>query len=158
MNSSATGDFNSDCAIDQIDIDLLRLAVINMTSDPDFNVDGIGVFNIPDAADFDHMITVILATGFGDGDLNQIVNFADFVQLSNNFNLSQTGWLEGNYNLDENTNFEDFVLMSNNFNMVFSSGSNESAVPEPVSGILWSLILMFSTIRQSAGRKIDVQA
>ena len=61
-----------------------------------------------------------------------IVNFNDFVALSNNFGMSPTGWAQGNGNTDDNTNFNDFVRVSNNFGTSFASGS----VPEPAAGAL----------------------
>lgn len=77
------GDFNNDYQLNCDDIDLIRNAVINMTSDPIFNVDGIGG-DAPDIDDFTFYITdaSMQGTGFGDGDLNKLVNFNDFVLLS----------------------------------------------------------------------------
>ena len=106
-----------------------------MTSDSKFNVDGLGDANIPDDNDFDFYITddSMLSTGLGDHDLNMIVNFNDFVKLSNDFGNTGTGWDQGNGNTDDVTNFNDFVRVSNNFGMSFASGSN---VPEPTALVL----------------------
>ena len=136
-------DFNGDSNCDDVDIDLLADAVRNGTSDSQFNVDGLGDLNIPDDADFDFYITddSMLSTGRGDHDLDFNVNFIDFVRLSNNFNMSPTGWAQGNGNTDDNTNFNDFVRLSNNFGMNFASGSN---VPEPAAvGALGMLALVW---------------
>lgn len=54
------GDFNDDSIVDKLDIDLMRMAVIAMTSDALFNVDGLDDPNIPNEADF-----VELANRFG---------------------------------------------------------------------------------------------
>ena len=62
----------------------------------------------------------------GDGDLNGIVNFADFVLLANNFGSGTTDWQQGNFNLDQITNFADFVILANNFGSQVPS----SSVPE----------------------------
>ena len=132
----ANGDFNHDCLLDQPDIDLLRDAILAATSNGEFNVDGANNPTVPDSNDFDFMITDILSTGFGDGNLDKVVNFEDFVFISNNFGSPGTGWLTGNFNLDTLTNFEDFVLLSNNFGVTFPSGSDESAVPEPTSWVV----------------------
>ena len=64
----------------------------------------------------------------GDGDLNGIVNFADFAALSNNFGGVGTEWVQGNYNLDHITNFQDFAILSNNFGR---SIPPSPPVPEP---------------------------
>ena len=141
-------DFNGSGTCDDIDINLLATAVRNGTSDAQFNVDGLGDEDIPDNADFDFYITdtSMIGTGHGDADLNKIVNFVDFVSLSNNFGMTGTGWANGNFNTDDNTNFNDFVALSNNFGASFVSGSN---VPEPaVMGALGllSLILLHRRI------------
>ena len=143
-----TGDFNSDCLVNDIDIDLLRQAILNLTSDAKFNLDGIGDPTVPDSNDFTHMIEVTLATAFGDGNLNQIVNFEDFVFVSNNFNAPATGWATGNYNLDTLTNFQDFVLLSNNFGTDLTSPS--AIVPEAASGVA-----LFIAIVSVSSRRVD---
>ena len=68
----------------------------------------------------------------GDANLNGIVNFEDFAQLSNNFNATETLWEDGNFNQDGITNFADFVLLANNFGNMVPSGL-AAAVPEPAS-------------------------
>ena len=127
---SPNNDLNSDGLLDDTDIDLLRDAILSMTTDAKFNVDGIGG-NVPDEDDFDFYITSesMQATGSGDGDLNKIVNFNDFVLLTNNFGSNGSGWSQGNYNADTNTNFDDFVLLSNNFEMNFTV----RPTPEPTA-------------------------
>ena len=140
-------DFNSSGGCDDADIDLLADAVRNGTSDAKFNVDGLGDPNIPDDADFDFYITDdgFLSTGLGDSDLNMIVNFVDFVNLSNDFGVNGTGWARGNFNTDENTNFNDFVALSNNFGVNFASASN---VPEPAALLVLGLGALAATIRR----------
>ena len=131
-------DFSGDNNCNATDIDLLAAAVRNGTSDSKFNVDGMGDANIPDNNDYDFYITddSMLSTGHGDADLNMIVNFNDFVSLSNDFGVTGTGWERGNFNTDDITNFNDFVALSNNFGMNFASGSN---VPEPATLVLLGL-------------------
>ena len=134
-------DFDTSGTCDDVDIDLLAEAVRNGTSDAKFDVDGIGG-DVPDDLDFDFYITddSMLSTGFGDHDLNMLVNFNDFVRLSNNFGMTGTGWSQGNGNTDDVTNFNDFVRLSNNFGSSFVSDGN--IVPEP-AGI--GLITLFVT-------------
>ena len=130
---------------DDVDIDLLAAAVRNGTSDPKFNVDGIGG-DVPDDLDFAYHITdgAHQATGFGDSDLNQMVNFVDFVNLSNDFGAIGVGWKKGNFNTDDRNNFNDFVALSNNFGMNFAS----AAVPEPAAVV----VLGMGVVCLAAGR------
>lgn len=74
----------------------------------------------------------------GDANLNGIVNFEDFVQLSNNFNANETLWQDGNFNQDGITNFEDFVLLANNFGSMVPNGL-AVVVPEPASWLIVAL-------------------
>ena len=128
----ASCDFNSDTLCDNADIDLLAAAIRNGISDVKFNVDNLGA-DVPDQGDFDYYLTdaAMLDTGFADGNLDQIVNFDDFVLLTNNFDMSPTGWAQGNYNTDDKTNFNDFVILTNNFNMSFAA--DRISVPEPAT-------------------------
>ena len=136
------GDLNLDNIVNCADIDVMRDAVIAMTSDPIFNVDGVGG-NIPDEDDFDFLIEDLIGTGRGDGDCNKNVNFADFTLLSNNFGMSNTLWNEGNFNIDTITNFEDFVELANNFGMVFPS----APTPEPSTALILVVVGIVVTAR-----------
>jgi autotransporter-associated beta strand protein len=86
-----------------------------------------------------------------DGDANDdgVVNFADFVRLSNNYGAADAGWFGGDFNGDGTTNFADFVRLSNNYGNTVGGGSivisadewaalgsfgtAAAAVPEPAS-------------------------
>jgi len=102
---------------------------------------------------------ITLHRGFlGDANDDGAVTFADFVQLSNNFGQSNTGWSGGDFNNDDVTNFADFVELSNNFGLSISGGaftatpdqlaemssfmSSGSPVPEPASLLLLVPALM----------------
>ena len=135
------GDFDDDGLVNEADIDQLRSAIDMMQSDPRFDVNGAGG-NVPDAADFDFLISNILNTGHGDADLNRVVNFDDFVVIANQFGNNGTGWGGGNFNLDFSTNFSDFVLLSNNFGMDFTA--HDTLVPEPAAQ--WLLIAASSAL------------
>ena len=155
------GDFVKDGVLNAEDIDSLAAAIrdpvnnwcggiepINGGCPPifhEYNVDGFGDRrHVPDEADFSFYITSkhedrYHGTLFGDFDLNKIVNFVDFVILSNNFGIgteeNPTGWGQGNANTDVFTNFNDFVLLSNNFGMMAAgdSATVSDNVPEPAS-------------------------
>jgi hypothetical protein len=59
----------------------------------------------------------------GDADDNGVVNFTDFVRLSNNYGKADKGWFGGDFNGDGTTNFSDFVQLSNNYGNTVGGGS-----------------------------------
>jgi fibronectin-binding autotransporter adhesin len=70
----------------------------------------------------------------GDANLDGLTNFADFVQLSNNYGKSNTSWLTGDFNNDNTTNFADFVLLSNHYGQSFA-GNAFTATPEELAAL-----------------------
>lgn len=66
-------------------------------------------------SDVQFLIENTLQTQFGDTNLDGIVNFTDFVQLSSNFGLENSSWSQGDFDGDGQTGFEDFLLLSNNY-------------------------------------------
>ena len=64
----------------------------------------------------------------GDGNLDGIVNFNDFVIITDNFSISQPSWTQGDYNSDGVVNFEDFVVLSNHYELAVLTSA---AIPEP---------------------------
>lgn len=145
LSVAQVGDFNSDGVVDDIDIDLVRYAVINMTNDSQFDIDGIGNPNVPDDGDFIFLVNSMINTGLGDADLNQIVNFDDFVSLSNDFNQVNTLWSQGNFTLDNVTNFDDFVVLSNQFGQTFGWSTAVPLAPEPsITALLGMALLTYS--------------
>lgn len=75
----------------------------------------------------------------GDADLNGVVNFDDFVVLTNNYNVTDTDWRHGNFDLDGITNFIDFTILANHFG---ESMQPEQSVPEPGALILLSAAIL----------------
>ena len=64
----------------------------------------------------------------GDADLNDEVNFVDFLILSENFGQEGT-WREGDFDGDGTVGFSDFLALSENFGG--SAEASAAAVPEP---------------------------
>ena len=67
----------------------------------------------------------------GDANLDDVVNFADFLILSENF--GQDGaWREGDFDGDGTVGFPDFLALSKNFgNVAAAANLSAAAVPEP---------------------------
>jgi hypothetical protein len=78
---------------------------------------------------------ITLHRGFlGDANDDGLVNFADFVQLSNHYGQSNQGWQGADFNNDHTTNFADFVILSNNYGQSIT-GSNFTATPEDLAAM-----------------------
>ena len=142
VTEPTVGDFNNDAIVNDQDIDLMRNAVISGSSDSQYNVDDWGDPDVPNEADFDFLISDIIGSGRGDGNLDQKINLDDFVILTNHYGRLNTNWSGGNYNIDSMTNFEDFVELTNRFGLTFPSA--ERRTPEP-----GTLVLVFCGLMAS---------
>ena len=85
------------------------------------------------------MIENILHTARGDSDLNNSINFVDFVMLSNSFGAISLGWQQGNYNVDNVINFDDFSEVANHFGNTYPTAD----VPQPSSALMAIPLAMF---------------
>ena len=69
-----------------------------------------------------------VGTSFGDANLDDAVDFADFASLSSGFGAA-TGWAQGDFDGDGQVAFGDFLMLANNFGR-----ANVRTVPEPGVG------------------------
>ena len=132
------GDFNHDGLLDALDIDLLSAAVGG--TDLSFDLNGNGRV---DAADRRFWVEDLKGTYFGDADMSQSVEFADFLALANGFG-GPGRWSEGDFDGSGDVVFADFLLLTSNFGNSLVE-TIASTVPEPageVSAIL-SLVGLF---------------
>ena len=121
------GDFDNSGDFTPGDIDLLSAAAGNA---------GGGVFDLTgdgqvDVADRAHWVTQLVGAGFGDANLDQEVNFSDFLRLSANF-AQPGGWGDGDFDGNGMVEFADFLLLSSNF----GNAPVAASVPEPTAFIL----------------------
>ena len=121
------GDFSMDTLLSDEDIDLLSEQVVMEINTPRFDLNDDGLVN---SADRMSWVEELAATSFGDADLNGTVEFADFLQLSANFN-QETGWAGGDFDGNGTAEFADFLLLSDNFGK-----TAVAAVPEPSAGLM----------------------
>ncbi len=123
------------------DIDLLSTAVREGNNEGVFDLNGDGAV---DDVDRTVWVTHVAGTFSGDADLNQNVEFADFLALSSNFGLDG-GWAEGNFDGKGNVEFADFLMLSANFG---KSATAVAAVPEPSAALLLvvGVVCMFRLI------------
>jgi hypothetical protein len=122
MNSGVIGDFNIDGLLNATDIDLLSRSVDGTDIDFDLTEDG-----AVDGADRQFWVEDLKGSYFGDTDLNQSVEFADFLALADGFGGSG-GWAEGDFDGSGVVAFADFLMLANNFGN--SAGSMAATVPE----------------------------
>jgi hypothetical protein len=95
---------------------------------------------------------IISYTLNGDGNLDRTVNVSDFAQLSANFNIANTNWLQGNHNYDAISNIGDFALLSSNFNQSVPTELPRSAsASSPLSPFSTRQISEIDRILESQG-------
>jgi hypothetical protein len=133
------GDFNDDGHTDIADLDLLAKALQQGSSDAlyDLNFDG----QVNDA-DRDRMVREILASDYGDANLDGLFNSSDLVQV---FQLGEyedgvegnSTWASGDFNLDGEFDTGDLVL-------AFQAGAYEVAALPASLDATWSLTLATS--------------
>ena len=129
--TARAGDFDTDGAIADLDIDLL----CDNIGDGSFDLDGDG------DADDDDLILLVetlvelqdgsgrAGTKQGDCDLDGLVNATDLAVLAAGFGQTGLGWAGGNANTDDFTDATDLALLAANFGFEAPAG----AVPEPGS-------------------------
>ncbi len=92
---------------------------------------------------FDDTSVLIAVVRFGDGNLDGVVNLADFNALAANFGQSGRGWWEGDFDYNGIVNLNDFNRLAANFGLS-ASGSTVTpedwaalgaAVPEPSAAL-----------------------
>ena len=94
-------------------IDRLFEQAATNQNDPKFDVDG---NKLVDNDDVTFMVEAVFKTRAGDTDLDQDVDFADFLALSANFGKTG-GWAEGNFDGDGMITIDDFLVLSRNFGL-----------------------------------------
>ena len=131
------GDFDGDNVVDVADLDLMEAAIRTGSTDSGFDVNGDGTVNLSDQM---LLVEELLGTRAGDADLNQRVDFNDFLTLSRNFN-DAGAWGTGDFDASGTTAFPDFLMLSSNFGFVTESEVN--TVPEAGSFSLLMLPLLW---------------
>lgn len=104
------------------------------------NYAAIGVASRPDAHGDPSLL--VRATRPGDADLDGMVNFADLLVLSQNYNAPGRTWDQGDSNYDGTVNFADLLALSQNYNLSYPSAL-AAAVPEPAGA---ALLLLASAV------------
>jgi hypothetical protein len=125
------GDLNLDNQVDAEDIDLLFSAFAAGSDEVAFDLDGSGTV---DAEDLDYLVHDILATQFGDANLDGVVDGVDFSVWQSHRFQGATGWASGDFNGDRVTDGRDFgVWNRNKFTGGMRAEARYAAVPRAAS-------------------------
>lgn len=127
--TDSTGDFNGNAELDVADLDLLTA---ELQSERNVDLFDVNSDEMVDLEDRRFWVEELAQTFPGDANLDQEVNFADFLALSVGFG-EDGGWEKGDFDGDGQTAFPDFLLLSDNFG---KSITTIAAVPEPSSALL----------------------
>ena len=128
---------NGDHVFNVDDIDDLTAQIGE--NDFSFDLDEDGIVTLTDRAS---LVSDVFRTVPGDTDLDQDVDFADFLVLSNSFGL-EAGWGGGDFDGNGTVEFADFLALSGNFG--FDAATAPASVPEPSAGLLALLFAMALT-------------
>jgi hypothetical protein len=154
ISTALLGDFNSDGAVNHLDIDRLAWAAHNEPGNLVYDLNGDNVVtyavnprNAPSPSDSDVLIRDILDTEYGDLDLNGEVFLADLNTFAANYRqVGQLGWANGNINGSQESGtassprvfLADLNALASYWRYgVAGSGSGAGfAIPEPSSVLL----------------------
>ncbi len=128
----AIGDFDGDGTVGARDIDLLGEVWRAETHDPQFDLNA---DSRVDELDQLLLVEEIIGARRGDANLDLVVDFSDFLNLSRNFD-SPGGWGDGDFDGTGDVGFGDFLELSRNFGV---EGAAIVAVPEPTG---WQAVLV----------------
>lgn len=122
--NTATWDLTSvDFPVDEYTVSLSEGSIVG-DSAAGFDGDGDGEIG----GDF---VTTEVVTFGGDADLNFIVEFADFLTLSRNFNATDATWSDGDFDGNQSVDFADFLELSRNFGKERLVASSAQVATDP---------------------------
>ncbi len=105
------GDVNFDAAVTAEDIDMLSEEIRMGSDDLTFDLNKDGAVT---AHDRDYLVETILATKYGDANLDGTVDLKDFEDWHNSRFMTDTTWAQGNFDGDNNTDVSDLSLWVQN--------------------------------------------
>ncbi len=142
-------DFDANGQVDCADIDALTLAIVSMSIDSTFDLDGDGTVNESDrvvwlevAADVNGLDSPYKA---GDANLDGVVDVGDFNVWNANKFTSTSAWCSGDFNSDGNVDVSDFGLWNAN---KFTASDRLAVVPEPQGIFIFLGVLLVHLVRR----------
>ncbi len=111
VNIVQLADFDASGAVDAGDIDILVAEVAAGTNNPDCDLNGDGLVTDDDT---DVLVCDILATQYGDANLDGRVAIEDLSKLAMNWNTYRDmGWADGDFTGDGGVTLEDLSVLAN---------------------------------------------
>ena len=143
MLEGLLGDFDNMNGLDVADVDALVAEIQSGGGNSAFDVNGDGVVTTADIPAWLEAKSQADGGAFvsGDTDLNGMVEFADFLQLSGNFGDDGV-WSQGNFDGQNGVDFADFLALSSNFG---ANSAGVESVPEP-SGVALAAAAMLGLL------------
>jgi len=138
-----TGDLNGDDVIDAEDVDLLFNYISSSSGAGDVNSDG-----VVDLGDMDFLIRRILATEYGDFDLNGRIDNTDLTALGVNMGDLARGWADGDTNGDGVVDTTDLTVLATYYNFL----AKDPSIPEPASLSLFGAAALLSLRKRRKSR------
>ena len=126
-SAALLGDFDENGSLDASDIDLLSGHLVTTPNNRGFDLNNDGTLTNADRVVWVHELS---GTVPGDANLDGMVEFSDFLALSNQFE-QPGGWGEGDFDGSGMVNFTDFLALSANYG--HGVKATAAAVPEPSS-------------------------
>jgi hypothetical protein len=123
--ATQTGDFNMDEGVDALDINALFAELREGGADLWYDLTGDGFVN---GGDTDKLIRQILATEYGDANLDGAVDGLDYGEWSAHYQMAGAGWREGDFNGDGIADGLDYNIWS-----LYYQGGAGAQAPEPAA-------------------------
>lgn len=145
------GDVNQDFTIDDADIDAIFAAIAisegELVDPYDLNDD-----DVLDLSDVETLVRGVLATEFGDANLDGLIDGDDFRVLKDHINLAG-GWSQGDFNGDTLVDLSDYQIFRDNFGFgIEGTGPLDTplVVPSPTSLSVLALAGLLALRRKRA--------
>ena len=138
LRSKLAGDITNEAILDCNDMDALSDAVRHGFNDEQYDLTDDGIATDADRGAWLNVVGSVP----GDFDLNGVVEFADFLILSETFGIPGN-WCEGDANGDREIDFSDFLVLADSFGR---PGALLSSVPEPRFNLAFAAVLVLAAV------------
>ena len=145
------GDFDQDNLLTAADIDLLSEAVRDSSNDLQFDINMDGEVS---NSDREFWVSDLAMTYFGDSNLDQAVNFNDFLPMALSFG-GTGGWADGDFDGSGEVKFSDFVHLATNFG---KRSGEVASVPEPSSMALFAWFVFVVRRGRSDRHRVTIKS